>query len=168
MKSIRFVLATAVLFATAAFAQTSGQKSFDVMKSLAGQWEGKDSRGQALQVSYRITGDGSALMSEIQSHHGDMISMFHMDNDRFLMTHYCDAGNQPRMAGTLSPDGSRVKFDFVDGTNLQGSKRGHMNELVVSVTDADHHTEDWTFVQDGKEMREHFDLHRIPATQAKM
>lgn len=168
MKSIRFVLAFVVLFATAAFAQTSGQKSFDAMKSLAGQWEGKNSQGEALQVSYRMTGEGSALMSEIQSHHGGMISMFHMDNDRFLMTHYCAAGNQPRMAGTVSPDGKTVKFDFVDGTNLQGSQRGHMNELVVTLIDANHHTEDWTFVQDGKEMREHFELQRSASTQAKM
>jgi hypothetical protein len=30
--------------------------------------------------------------------------------------------------------------------------------------DADHHTEDWTFVQeDGKQMKEHFELARVKA-----
>ena len=47
-----------------------------------------------------------------------MITMFHMDGSRLLMTHYRGAGNQPRMTGTLSPDGKSVTFDFLDATNL--------------------------------------------------
>ena len=43
-------------------------------------------------------------MSEIDGH-DDMISMLHLDADRLLMTHYCGAGNQPRMQAEASSDG---------------------------------------------------------------
>jgi hypothetical protein len=60
----------------------------------------------------------------------------------------------------MSPDGKTITFTFVDATNLATPKSGHMNTLVITIPDADHHTEDWTFVSDGKEMKEHFELAR--------
>ena len=52
-------------------------------------------------VVFRPTSGGSALLSEIVGVE-DMITMFHLDNDRVLMTHYCGAGNQPRMQATMA------------------------------------------------------------------
>jgi len=63
MKTLR-IAACIMLFTTAVFAQSDAQKSFDQLKSLAGSWEGKNSMGQSVQVSYRMTAGGSALMSE--------------------------------------------------------------------------------------------------------
>ena len=58
----------------------------------------EEPQGQPLEVTFRMTAGGSALMSEIHGHGPEnMITMFHMDGDRLLMTHYCGAGNQPRM-----------------------------------------------------------------------
>ncbi len=164
MKTLRTAISFAmILTALAAVAEPNSQKSFDMLKTFSGSWEGKTSQGQPVQVSYRMTAGGSALMSEIvmpdmKMH--DMISMFHMDGDRMLMTHYCATGNQPRMVATLSPDGKSVTFDFVDATNLATPSAGHMNRVIFSVVDANHHTEEWRFVQDGKEVVELFDLTR--------
>ena len=121
MKSLRLALSLLALFAaTFASAQTPAQKSFDELKSLSGSWEGKNSEGKSLRVSFRDTAGGSALMSEIQAQdHDDMISMIHLDgSNRLVMTHYCSAGNQPRMATIGSPDGKTITFDFFDATNL--------------------------------------------------
>lgn len=123
--------------------------------------EGKTSQGEPVQVSYRITAAGSALMSEINGHGEDMISMIHFDGpNRLLLTHYCTAGNQPRMQASASPDGKTITFNFVDGTNLDGPQSGHMDHVVIAVLDANHHTEEWTFSGHGKEMKEFFDLKR--------
>jgi hypothetical protein len=160
MKSLR--IATSLVFvlaATVALAQSDAHKTFDQLKALNGSWEGKAANGQPVKVVFRPTAGGSALMSEILGEE-DMISMFHMDNNRLLMTHYCGAGNQPRMVASASPDGKTITFNFVDATNLATPKSGHMDHLVITIPDADHHIEDWTFVQDGKEMKEHFDLAR--------
>ena len=167
MKSLRLALSLLVLIATAAFAQTAAQKSFDQLKSLTGSWEGKNAQGKPLSVSFRDTAGGSALMSEIRGHGPeDMISMFHLDGpNRLLLTHYCGAGNQPRMTASASPDGKTITFDFLDATNLASPEAGHMQRVVFTVLDANHHTEDWTFVAAGKEMKEVFDLKRTELAQ---
>jgi len=162
MKAFRYVVTIAlVLCAGFVLAQSNAQKSFDTLKALAGNWEGKNSQGQILHVDFRETAGGSALLSEI---HGqgpeNMISMFHLDGDRLLMTHYCGAGNQPRMKATLSPDGKSLAFEFIDATNLSSPEAGHMHHVVFTMPDADHHTEEWTFLDHGKEMRELFTLQR--------
>jgi hypothetical protein len=160
---IRVAIAlTILLAATMAVAQSDAQKSFNHLKTLTGSWEGKASDGKSVQVSFRDTAGGSALMSEIHGHGPeDMISMFHLDGpDRLLITHYCGAGNQPRMQATTSPDGKTITFTFVDATNLSGPEDGHMQQLVIAMLDVNHHTEDWTFIDHGKEIKQFFDLRR--------
>jgi hypothetical protein len=156
------VAALAILISAAAFGQSDAQKSFTQLKSLSGTWQGKNSQGMPLEVTFRDTADGSALMSEIQGHgRENMISMIHLDGpNRLMITHYCSAGNQPRMQATVSPDGKTFTFDFVDATNLATPDAGHMQRVVFTIVDADHHTEDWTFVDHGKQMKEFFDLRR--------
>jgi hypothetical protein len=87
------------------------------------------------------------------------VTMMYRDNDQLLLTHYCDAGNRPRMAGKVSPDGKKVEFEFLD---LSGSNKfGHMNHAVFTVIDANHHIEDWTYMTPGdKPIHAHFDLQR--------
>ena len=149
------------LCTTAVFAQTDAQKSFDQLKSLAGAWEGKNSQGEPVQVSYRMTAGGSALMSEINGHGEDMISMIHFDGpNRLLLTHYCGAGNQPRMQASGSPDGKTITFNFLDATNLDNPQSGHMDHVVIAMLDANHHTEEWNFTDHGKQMKEVFELTR--------
>jgi hypothetical protein len=161
MKSFRIAISLVLLLAATAFAQDA-QKTFDQLKTLNGTWTGKASNGHDVKVSFRPTAGGSALMSEIMGDE-DMVTMFHMDNNRLLMTHYCAAGNQPRMEASMSPDGKTITFLFVDGTNLASPKVGHMEQLVITIPDADHHIEDWTFKQDGKEMKERVELARAKA-----
>src|SRR5260370_5418575 len=162
-KSIRTAAVLLVaLTASAALAQSDAQKSFSQLKSLTGSWEGKTPDGKSLLVSYRETAGGSAILSEIQGKGPeDMISMFNLDGpDKLLMTHYCGAGNQPRMQASVSPDGKTITFTFVDATNIAGPDAGHMQRMVLTLVDDNHHTEDWTFVDHGKEMKEFFDLRR--------
>lgn len=160
MKALRIATPILVILtATTALAASDAQKSFEQLKALSGSWEGKASNGKPVQVSYRVTSMGSALMSEIKSE-DDMITMFNLDGDRLLMTHYCGAGNQPRMRATASPDGKTITFDFLDATNLASPEAGHMHRVVISMLDANHHTEEWNYIDHGKEMKEVFDLWR--------
>jgi len=160
MKTFRIVaLVVMTLVARLALADSGAQAAFEKIKGLQGLWAGKKSEGQMFEVSFRVTSNGSAVMSEIQGPE-DMITMFHLDGQRLLMTHYCGAGNQPRMVGTISPDGKTLTFDFLDGTNLS-AQPGHMNRMILTVTDANHHTEEWDFLgADGKHMHERFELER--------
>jgi hypothetical protein len=168
--SVLFVLIAASAFASdAAATQSDAQKSFDKLKTLAGSWEGPvttlpqqaDIEGKLTQVSLRVTSMGNALVHEMTGagRPDDPITMLYLDGDRLLLTHYCDAGNRPRMAGNMSQDGKTVEFDFLD---VAGSTQyGHMHHAVFTVIDANHHTEDWTYMMPGdKPVHAHLDLQR--------
>ncbi len=180
MKSKRFMLFVAlVALSTMAFAQSDAQKSdaqksetqksFDKLKTLEGTWEGhvtgvpeaRDVEGKLAKVSFRVTSMGNALMHEMRvgERADDPITMLYMEGDRLLLTHYCDAGNRPRMVGKVSPDGKTVEFDFLDVAG--GTEHGHMHRAVFTIIDANHHTEDWTYMMSADKMAHpHFDLQR--------
>jgi hypothetical protein len=165
MKSLRILLVgTMMLVAASAFAQTDPQKSFDNLKALAGSWTGTmDGKALDLNVAMRVTSMGNALMHEmhVNGQPDDPITMFHLDADHLVLTHYCDAGNQPHMVATVSPDGKTITFDFVSATNLLPTQHGHMQHVVFTLIDPDHHTELWQFAMaDGKPMGALLDLHR--------
>ena len=150
--------------------KSDAQKSFDALKTLAGSWEGPVTTVPVVaempaniptQVTLRVTSMGNALMHEMKTEGrpDDPITIMYLDSDRLLLTHYCDAGNRPRMVGKVSPDGKKVEFDFLD---VAGSLQyGHMHHAVFTVIDANHHTEDWTYMLPGdKAVQAHFDLQR--------
>jgi hypothetical protein len=155
------VAALIVMFsASMVGAESDANKSFELLKGMEGNWAGKNQQGETVHVSFRVTAGGSALMSEIQGRgREDMITMFHMDGDRLLMTHYCGAGNQPRMK-VIASDAKSVSFEFFDGTNI-GPGDGHMQHVTFTQPDPNHHIEEWTFLYHGKEMKALFTLERV-------
>jgi hypothetical protein len=189
MKSQRYLLPAVLLSAllsvsAGAFAQSDAQKaapksdaqkSFDQLKTLAGTWQASVTtdppmkemgEGAITKVSLRVTSRGNALVHEMNEGAGDdptrydhPVTMLYLDGDRLLLTHYCDAGNRPRMAARTSADGKTVEFDFLD---VAGSTDyGHMQHAVFTLIDANHHTEDWTYLMPGdKPVRAHLDLKR--------
>jgi hypothetical protein len=162
----------------AAVPKSEAQTSFDAMKTLAGDWEGlvkTDMPVEAkvdikpLHVSMRVTSRGNVLVHEMQeigtpldpAKYDHPVTMMFVDTDadRLTLVHYCDAGNRPRMTGKMSPDGKTLEFDFADLSG--GNKYGHMYHSVFTIIDADHHTEDWTYMMPGdKPVHAHFDLQR--------
>jgi hypothetical protein len=133
---------------------------FDQLKKLAGTWEGKTAEGKPVSMTLQVVSDGSALM---QLDEGEkMVTMYHPDNDRLLMTHYCAAHNQPRMQAEVSPDGKRFTFSFLDATNLAKPDAGHMQRMILTIEDANHMTQQWFFIDGAKEMTETFKFARKP------
>jgi hypothetical protein len=64
------------------------------------------------------------------------------------------------MVARTSADGKTVEFDFVDLTG--GTQFGHMDHAVFTVIDANHHTEDWTYIMPGDKLEHaHMDLQRV-------
>ena len=129
--------------------QSDAQKAFEKLKTLAGSWEGSI-MGMPVQVTIRVTSSGNAILHEGTSSgmKDNPITMLYVDSDRLLLTHYCDSGNRPRMQGKLSPDGKTVTFDFLDVSG--NAQRFLMHDAAFTLIDANHHIEEWTYIQSGK------------------
>lgn len=175
MKPSRLLLPVILISLSTAFAQSDAQKSFDKLKTLAGSWQGPvttvppqpEMGNEPMEITLRVTSRGNALVHEMKmkgkpddpTSNDHPVTMFYLDGDRLLLTHYCDAGNRPRMAARTSADGKTVEFDFVDVAGA--TDRGHMNHAVFTIIDANHHTEDWTYLMPGDQpVHAHFDLQR--------
>ncbi|HXV63938.1 MAG TPA: hypothetical protein VEK15_24780 [Vicinamibacteria bacterium] len=103
--------------------------AFERLKSLVGTWdvEGTEDR----YVVYSLTGGNETLVEEIRGV-GPMASFYHMDGQDLRVTHYCFAGNQPRLKAADYDDATGVlKFEFVDITNLSSPDAYHMRELQI-------------------------------------
>lgn len=170
MKSLRLMFSVTLMSVAAlGFAQSDAKKSFDTLKALAGSWEGSATtepkipqfEAKSLKVSLRVTSSGNALMHEMSApgQPDDPITMLYLEGERLMLTHYCDAGNRPRMTGTISADGKTVDFDFLDVAGNMA--HGHMHHAAFTFIDANHHSEDWTFMLPGdKVVRAHLELQR--------
>ncbi len=138
--------------------------AFDRLKALQGDWEMADPQTgkNELASSFRVTSAGSAVR-EIMfpgSPH-EMTNVYHMDGDSLIATHYCAAGNQPRMRCTHI-DGNVYSFVFIDITNLSSVDVEHMADLTMTLQDNDHLREDWSSRKDGvKTEHANFELTRI-------
>ncbi len=161
--------ATAVLAAVARAQEPHGSKiagtpQWEQLKTLVGEWDGYIVEGEkkhTSHVSFRMTGAGSALMQVMDAgtpH--EMITMFHMDKDDLLATHYCAAHNQPRMRALPSEKPDRIAFEFKDGTNIRPGD-GYMRQITVVFVDADHHDEEWGYDQNGKVLAGTFHFERV-------
>ena len=127
---------------------------FERFRSLEGEWAGRSTRGWEDSVSWRVIAGGSIVMStSFEAHPGEtMVTLFGLDVGRLALTHYCVAGNQPRLVATeCTPDGREVTFTFRDGGNLSSRDQGHMDKAVFRFHDDGTMTSRWTWYQKGQE-----------------
>lgn len=121
--------------------------------ALEGEWTFLDEDGKDTGVVgtvFKPTANGSAL-SEVMVPGGDheMLNVYHADGDRVLMTHYCAAGNQPRME--IVPAGEdRLELRFDSITNLADEGANHMRQAEYHFRGPDRLTTYWYSMRDGK------------------
>ena len=135
-----------------ASAQSDAKKAFVKLKTLVGSWQGTV-MDIPINFTIRAVSSGTAILHEGDTSGGGPpkheVTMFYVEADRLLATHYCDAGNRARWEGKMSPDGKAIEFSFLD---VAGSTRGgYLKDMVITMIDADHHIVGFTFVMpDGK------------------
>jgi hypothetical protein len=134
MKPSRFILSIVVLTVCAVahgqssdkpVARSDAQKGFDLMKTLAGTWQGAVttddpawSTDKPMSVSIRVASHGNALIHELNTG-GPEVTVFYVDSDRLTLIHYCDFGNRPHLVARPSTDGKTVEFDLIDAPRQQ-------------------------------------------------
>ena len=123
---------------------------FEKMKTLVGDWRGKTAEGDPITVTYRLVAAGSVIEEHLSF--ADMITMYHVNGKNLMLTHYCAAGNQPRMkAAPFKAGDQTLAFVFFDATNMPDKKAMHMHNATFTFVDADHLVAEWTHYEGGKD-----------------
>jgi len=130
------------------------QNGFEQFKKLDGPWIGRSTKGWEETITFKTIAKGSVVVENSFDAHPNetMMTMFHLDGTRLLLTHYCVAGSQPRLAATAFDDNGRtITFTFLDATNLASRDKGHMDKAVFRFKDENNFSSQWTWYQEGKE-----------------
>lgn len=161
--------------------KSPARKAYNRLKTLEGTWEGKvtTTPKQALaelqavdaklgdmdgkvSVAWGVGSNGHALthVDLGEGPHYKPLTVFYVEKDRLLLTHFCAFNNRPRMEAKISDDGNTVDFQFLDVEGVM--KYGYMRQATIVFIDDDHHTEDWVFNMPGDQpLRAHMDLRRV-------
>lgn len=150
-------LAASMLLLTA-FAVAGGPKTnqadaaaaFERMKTLAGTWEADSQKGK-VQSRYEVIANGTVLLEHVTvPGDGEMLTAYHLDGDRLVLTHYCSMGNVPHMAAKgLDPANNEIDFTFTGASNLNPGD-GHMHDASYRLISNNQFDTTWSFVEDGK------------------
>ena len=151
------VLVCVLVTAVAASGQTQPQNSsksaavFKQLTSLVGEWEAVQ-EGVPVKETYTLTANGSVLMSETKPADSQpMITMFTVDGDHLIATHYCVAGNQPQMVTGAPGDlGKGLIFSLERVTGMKTPDDWHNTGVTLTLDDKDHMTQRWTYLYKGK------------------
>jgi hypothetical protein len=133
----------------------TGSKELERMKQLVGVWEGTSDMGKEgdkVRVEYRWTAGGSALVETLFPGSGEeMISVYHDQQGKLAMTHYCMLRNQPHMT-LRNADSQMIQLLFADkGNAINPAKERHMHAVRITFTDNDHIIQKWTLFEKGKD-----------------
>ncbi len=128
--------------------------AFARLKDLAGEWKGNVGQpdGPATRVIYRVTANGHTVMETLfPGTDHEMISMYHLDGGELVLTHYCAAGNQPRMRlSRAQSTAAELVFEFTGGTNLDPAKDGHIHSGRIRLPAPDRVEAEWVFYAGGQ------------------
>jgi hypothetical protein len=153
---IRFTLLTALVLAPLAIAGADRKTSpvdvtaaFGRLKTLVGEWQADTKMGKA-RLSYELIAGGTTLVEKETIGEMAMLTVYHLDGDRLLLTHYCMAGNQPRMQARAFNSGTgEIDFGFLDATNLKPGA-GHMHDAKIRIVNDRELMSHWTFFEKGQ------------------
>lgn len=125
--------------------------AFERLTSLGGEWKGTQD-GTEMRLTYTLTADGSALMEEFRAGKDVMVTMFTVDGDHLIATHYCSAGNQPQMVTKAITDASAksLTFGLAHAYGMKTPDDWHNTGLTVTLEDDRHLTQVWTYEYKGK------------------
>ena len=77
------------------------------------------------------------------------MTIYTMDGDALVLTHYCPQGNQPRLRFDRSDSDGRHWFRFVDGTGLQDPAGGHLHVMWTRIDGPDQFARGERYVPNG-------------------
>jgi hypothetical protein len=139
------------------------------MRGLAGEWRGHvvTADGPEAEVVYSVTAGGSAVQEKLfPGTEHEMVTMYHLDGNDLVLTHYCAMGNQPRMrlVKASGTEPVELRFDFAGGANIDPARSMHMHAGALTLRGPGRLEAEWAVFDKGKQTgANRFFLDRVKA-----
>lgn len=131
-------------------ARASAAEVFGQLGTLIGEWKGTFVNGGEHRLTYRLSAGGSVLVETWALAPGrESMTLYHLDGDELLATHYCPQGNQPRLRWVPGNDDGRLSFVLKDGSNLDLPGSAHQHSMWLQLHDSNAYTRSETYVENG-------------------
>ena len=85
-------------------------------------------------MTYTVASNGTIVTEQF----GKELSVFYSDGGSFMMTHFCNRGNQPRLKLEAGGPSGRYEFDMFDITNLKDVSDAHVQKIIYKILDPKH------------------------------
>jgi hypothetical protein len=125
----------------------------DKLKALQGDWidvDGVFGKKGVVAVTYRVTSGGKTVIETFPLNSPEeMVTVYHVDGNDLVLTHYCSGGNQPRMR-SQGLNGNTVAFDYAGGANIDPAVTSHMHSAQIEFISADEIRATWNNWSHGK------------------
>ncbi len=167
--AVAAVVAGFGLFAGVAIAQTgapaaSAAQGMEKLKALEGEWidtEGVFGTKGAVAVTYKVTAGGHTVVETFPVNTPyEMVTVYHIDGQDLVLTHYCSGGTQPRMKSKGLSD-NVLAFDFDGGANIDPAKTSHMHTAKLEFISPDEIRGTWVNWDGGKPDANHQAVFRV-------
>jgi len=129
LRKVSFLL---FLMLAASAALASSETAFERFKRFEGKWAIRSGQKTLpIEMTYESGSKGSIVTEQF----GKEPSVFYRDGQSLLMTHFCNAGNQPRLRLRENTRPGVFEFQMFDITNLQGADADHVERVVYRIID---------------------------------
>lgn len=117
--------------------EESPDRDFETLKSLVGVWQ-KEGGNSDFYITFELTAKGSVLVENW--HYKNALhssTVYHLDGDAIIATHYCPQGNQPRLRQQKNAGAQPLAFALQDITNLAHEQASHQVFLAFDLLSAE-------------------------------
>lgn len=130
------MLRHALLFALCtAPALADDRTAFESLAPLVGTWRPTEPPDSPLRVTFELIAKDSVLVENWRSPNHTSMTLYHLDADTLLATHYCPQGNQPRLALARTEADGTLRFEFQGGANVELPGGHHQALLTLRLAD---------------------------------
>ena len=154
MKKLILFLFAVILSLTSSFAN-SFSEDFEKLKSLEGKWQGTlertDGTSDSFELNYSVTSNGSALLEQSDTGGIEMLTIFNVQNNELLSTHYCALQNKPVSVLKSATKGEYVFITDSKRSGLSTEKEAFVTSWKISLMPEDSNTIHYQYTVTGPE-----------------
>lgn len=132
--------------------------AFEQLKTLVGTWRAAGPNSKTT-VEVKLIANGSTLVETwTMSPTRQSMTVYTLDGDRLLATHYCPQGNAPRLVFSKTDASGAHHFEFLDGANLQNPAGSHEHAFWIRADASGTITRNETYIANGAKYDSEKDL----------